>query len=154
VGPSAGPDLAILGDRGVTQTAGEVGEIVVRGRNVMEGYLDDDDDANAGAFVDGWFRTGDLGELDADGYLAITGRLKEIINRGGEKVAPVEVEEALLAHPDVRQVVVFSIAHPRLGEDVAAAVVVEDGATVTRAELRQFDARRLARFKVPHRIVF
>ena len=153
VGPAAGPELAILHDGAVTQVAGVVGEIVIRGPNVMTGYVDNPD-ANASAFVDGWFRTGDQGTLDDDGYLTITGRLKEIVNRGGEKVAPTEVEEALLAHPEVAQAVAFAISHPRLGEDVAAAVVLAEGSTASRATLRRFVAERLAPFKVPNRIVF
>ena len=129
------------------------GEIVVRGANVMRGYLDNAE-ANAVAFVDGWFRTGDEGVLDDDGYLTITGRLKEIINRGGEKVAPTEVEEALLAHADVDDAAAFALSHPRLGEDVAAAVVLRADSMLSRAELRRFVALKLAPFKVPHRIVF
>ena len=153
VGPAAGPEIAILADGGIMQTPGATGEIVIRGANVTGGYRENPD-ANASAFIEGWFRTGDQGTLDDDGYLTITGRLKEIVNRGGEKVAPTEVEEALLAHPDVVQAVAFAISHPRLGEDIAAAVVLGEGSTVSRAELRRFVAERLAPFKVPHRIVF
>jgi acyl-CoA synthetase (AMP-forming)/AMP-acid ligase II/thioesterase domain-containing protein/acyl carrier protein len=154
VGPAAGPDIAILGDDGIVRgDVGQIGEIVIRGLNVMAGYIDNPE-ANVAAFVDGWFRTGDQGVLDGDGYVTITGRLKEIINRGGEKVAPTEVEEALLAHSDVDQATAFALAHPRLGEDVAAAVVLAADSTTSRAELRRFVAERLAPFKVPHRIVF
>lgn len=154
VGPAAGPEVSILGDHGIVGDAvGQIGEIVIRGPNVMAGYVDNPD-ANDAAFVDGWFRTGDQGVLDDDGYVTITARLKEIINRGGEKVAPTEVEEALLAHADVEQATAFAIAHPRLGEDVAAAVVLSGGSMTSRAELRRFVAERLAPFKVPHRIVF
>lgn len=153
VGPAAGPEIAILDGVEVTRAPDVHGEIVIRGANVMRGYLDNPD-ANAASFVDGWFRTGDQGVLDRNGYLTITGRLKEIINRGGEKVAPTEVEEALLAHPEVDQAATFAVPHPRLGEDVAAAVVLRADAMVSRAQLRRFVAVRLAAFKVPNRIVF
>jgi acyl-CoA synthetase (AMP-forming)/AMP-acid ligase II/thioesterase domain-containing protein/acyl carrier protein len=119
------------------------GEVLVRGPSVTPGYVDGED-------VDGWFRTGDLGRLDADGYLTLTGRLKELINRGGEKVAPLEVEMELLRHPAVAEAVVFPLPHPRLGEDVGAAVVAR--AAVTEGELRRFAAERLAPYKVPARI--
>ena len=112
------------------------------------GY-DNDAAATASAFRDGWFRTGDLGYLDADGYLFIVGRIKEIINRGGQKVAPAEVEEALLSHPDVVEAAVFPVPHGRLGEDVAAAVVLRQDAKVSAQRLRDFARERLARFKVP-----
>ena len=97
---------------------GETGEIVIRGPNVTRGY-ENNPAANAEAFADGWFRTGDQGWIDADGYLRLTGRLKELINRGGEKIAPREVDEVLLAHPAVRQAVCFAVAHAQLGEESA-----------------------------------
>ena len=127
--------------------------MVIRGENVTSGYLGNDR-ANAAAFHGGWFRTGDQGVMDADRYLKITGRLKEVINRGGEKVAPLEVDEALLDHPAVEQVCTFALPHAKLGEDVAAAVVLRDGATTTEGELREFVRTRLADFKVPRRVVF
>jgi len=132
--------------------AGETGEIVIRGPNVMSGYLNNPE-ANARSFVKGWFRTGDLGFLDKDGYLFITGRIKEIINRGGEKIAPREVEEVLLRHPAVAQAVTFAVPDDRLGEDVAAAVVPRPGAGVTPAELRKYAQWRLAPFKVPRQVL-
>ena len=152
VGPAAGPEVAIMGDDGRLLTEGVEGEIVIRGPNVMAGYADAPE-ANDAAFSDGWFRTGDLGVLDRDGYLVITGRRKELINRGGEKIAPREVDDALLGHPDVTQAVTFAVPHPRLGEDVAAAVVLTSGSGVTKGELRQAVAARLAPFKVPRQIV-
>ena len=106
------------------------------------------------AFTNGWFRTGDQGMIDADGHLSLTGRLKEIINRGGEKISPREVDEALLDHPAVAQVVTFALPHDKLGEEVAAAVVLREGHTVTEAELRNFLSERLAAFKTPRKIVF
>jgi len=153
VGPSGGPEIAIFGAGATTLSAGEVGEIVIRGPNVTAGYVDNPV-ANAAAFVDGWLRTGDQGSLDEDGHLTITGRLKEIINRGGEKVAPTEVENVLLTHPDVAEAAVFSIPHPRLGEDVAAAVVLRPGSLSSEGGLRRFVGEHVAPFKVPRRITF
>ncbi len=153
VGVAAGPDVAIMGGDGTLLGRGEAGEIVIRGENVTAGYANNPK-ANAEAFRNGWFRTGDLGRLDAEGYLTIEGRLKEIINRGGEKIAPREVDEALLDHPAVDQAVTFALPHDKLGEDVAAAVVLREGKTASEAELREFVARKLADFKVPRRIIF
>ena len=126
------PTSRCIDDDGQVLRCGRAGEVVIRGANVTSGYVDNPD-ANAGAFVDGWFRTGDQGRFDEDGYLTITGRLKEIINRGGEKVAPREIDDALLEHADVVEAAAFAIPHDRLGEDVAAAVVLRDGADVTTA---------------------
>jgi len=153
VGLAAGPEIAIMDEGGVLLPAGATGEIVIRGDNVTAGY-ENNPAANAEAFVDGWFRTGDQGVLDADGYLTLTGRLKEIINRGGEKVSPREVDEVLMDHPAVAQVVTFALPHERLGEEVAAAVVLREGAQASERELRDFVATRLADFKVPRKIVF
>ena len=129
VGIAAGPEVAVMDDDGGLVPQGATGEVVIRGANVTDGYQNNPG-ANAEAFTDGWFRTGDQGVLDPDGYLTITGRLKEIINRGGEKVAPLEVDNVLSAHPEVAQVVTFAMPHPMLGEEVAAAVVLADGCAV------------------------
>ena len=153
VGPAAGPEVAIVDDAGRLLPPNENGEIVIRGGNVTPGY-DRNPQANESAFTNGWFRTGDQGYLDNDEYLFITGRIKEIINRGGEKIAPREIDEALLTHPAVAQAVAFAVPHARLGEDVAAAIVLKPGAAVSDRELRKFVAGRLADFKVPRRIVF
>jgi acyl-CoA synthetase (AMP-forming)/AMP-acid ligase II len=153
VGPAAGPEVQIMGETGDLLGAGEVGEIVIRGPNVMAAY-ENNPDANAKAFTDGWFRTGDQGVMDADGYLRITGRLKEIINRGGEKISPREVDEVLLDHPSVAQAVTFAIPHEKLGEEVGAAIVLADGAKPDERAIRDFVATRLADFKVPRKIVF
>ncbi len=150
VGRPAGPDVAILNGDGCVVPAGTTGEVVIRGANVTRGY-ENETEARPG---DRWLRTGDLGLLDHDGYLFISGRLKELINRGGEKVAPREVEEVLHAHPDVAQAAVFPVPSKRLGEDVAAAVVRCPGAVTTARELRAFVASQLAPFKVPHTVVF
>jgi acyl-CoA synthetase (AMP-forming)/AMP-acid ligase II len=152
VGPAAGPKVAIMDTHGKLLDRGQVGEVVIRGDNVTAGY-ENNAEANAQAFVDGWFRTGDQGVLDADGYLTLTGRLKEIINRGGEKISPREVDEVLMDHPAVAQVVTFAMPHARLGEEVAAAVVLKESAQAEPAELRTFVAGRLADYKVPRTIL-
>ena len=152
VGPAAGPEVAIMDEAGRLQPPGATGEVVIRGANVTLGY-EHSPEANASAFSDGWFRTGDEGVFDADGYLTITGRLKEIINRGGEKISPREVDEALLAHPAVAQAVAFAVPHDTLGEDVAAAVVLREGHDASVQEIRSVAAERVVAFKVPRRIV-
>jgi acyl-CoA synthetase (AMP-forming)/AMP-acid ligase II/aryl carrier-like protein len=153
VGVPAGPEIAILDEAGEPVRTGDVGEIAVRGPSVTAGY-DGAPGENANAFFNGWFRTGDLGRFDEDGYLYVAGRLKEIINRGGEKISPREVDEVLVAHDAVGQAVTFAISHPTLGEDVAAAVVLKPGATADDAELRRFARARLADPKVPQAIIF
>ena len=153
VGVAAGPEVAIMDNAGALLKAGATGEVVIRGDNVTAGY-ENNPLANAEAFADGWFRTGDQGVLDADGYLTLTGRLKEIINRGGEKISPREVDEVLMDHPAVAQVVTFAMPHDKLGEEVAAAVVLREGQQLTERELRDFVAGRLADFKVPKKILF
>jgi oxalate---CoA ligase len=144
-------EVAIRAEDGRLLPPGESGEIVVRGPGLMHGYLDDDE-ANRAAFVDGWFRTGDVGLIDAEGFLTLSGRLKEYINRGGEKISPNEVELALLLHPYVREAVAFSVPHPRLGESVAAAVVLMPGTNATPTEIRNFLSDHLAPFKIPQRV--
>ena len=152
VGLSAGAEIAILKDDGQFAETGERGEIVIRGPGVIQGYHDNPE-ANEKSFFEGWFRTGDEGYLDEDKYLFISGRTKEIINRAGEKIAPREVDEVLLQHPAIQEATCFALPHPTLGEEVAAAVVVRAGFTVSDAEIREFSAARLALFKVPTRIV-
>jgi acyl-CoA synthetase (AMP-forming)/AMP-acid ligase II len=153
VGPSAGPEIAIMADDGTLLGAGATGEIVIRGDNVTSGY-ESNPKANAEAFVNGWFRTGDQGVLDAEGYVSITGRLKEIINRGGEKISPREIDEVLMEHPCVLQVVTFGIPHAKLGEEVGAVVVLREGMEATEQQLREFVAERVADFKVPRKLLF
>jgi acyl-CoA synthetase (AMP-forming)/AMP-acid ligase II len=153
VGLAAGPEMAIMGADGRLLGPGEVGEIVIRGPNVTAGY-ESNAAANAEAFQGGWFRTGDEGVADDDGYLRITGRLKEIINRGGEKISPREVDEVLMDHPAVAQVVCFGMPHPKLGEEVAAVVVLRDGHAATEHELQRFVSQHAADFKVPRKILF
>ena len=153
VGPPAGPEIAIMDEEGRILPQGAVGEVVIRGPNVTPGY-ENNPEANAKAFVNGWFRTGDQGMFDPDGYLMLTGRLKELINRGGEKISPLEVDGVLSAHPAVAQALTFAMPHPKLGEEVAAAVVLREGASLTERELRDFAAQHLADFKVPRKVVF
>jgi acyl-CoA synthetase (AMP-forming)/AMP-acid ligase II len=153
VGVAAGPEVAIMDDQGEILSPGQTGEIVIRGANVTRGY-ENNPAANAAAFTKGWFRTGDQGTMSAEGYIAITGRLKEIINRGGEKISPREVDEVLMDHPAIQQVVTFAIPHPKLGEDVATAVVLREGTSLSEKEVREFAARRLADFKVPRTVLF
>jgi acyl-CoA synthetase (AMP-forming)/AMP-acid ligase II len=152
VGPSGGPEIRIVDTTGGTVPRGATGEIVIRGPNVMREY-ENNPKANADAFYDGWFRTGDQGVMDDDGYVSITGRLKEIINRGGEKISPREVDEIIMEHPAVHQCVTFAMPHEMLGEDVAAAIVLRQGAQASDRELREFAATRLAAFKVPRKIL-
>ena len=153
VGIAAGPDIAIMDESGTLLPAGALGEIVIRGRNVTAGY-EANPDANAKAFTNGWFRTGDQGVLDDIGYLRLTGRLKELINRGGEKISPLEIDTIIMDHPAVAQVVTFGVPHDKLGEDIAAAVVLREGTSCNERELRAFVGKRVADFKVPRRIVF
>ncbi len=153
VGIPAGPEVAIMDDDGGILAQGAIGEVVIRGPNVTAGY-ESNPDANAKSFTDGWFRTGDQGRFDEEGYLFLTGRLKEQINRGGEKISPIEVDTVLLDHPAVQQVCVFAVPHEKLGEEVAAAIVLADGTEASESEIRDFAAARLADFKVPRKMVF
>jgi acyl-CoA synthetase (AMP-forming)/AMP-acid ligase II len=152
VGIAAGPEVCVIDAGGTPVAPGTPGEVAIHGENVTAGY-ENNPKANAEAFTHGWFRTGDQGVMDADGYLTITGRLKEIINRGGEKISPREVDEVLMDHPAVQQCVCFALPHDKLGEDVAAAVVLRDGAQASERELRDFVATRLADFKVPRKVL-
>lgn len=153
VGISAGGEIAVIDPDGTALPTGQRGEIVARGPHVFEGY-ENDPEANADAFIDGWFRTGDEGVLDEDGYLTLTGRIKEFINRGGEKIAPAEVDEALMRHPDVVTAVAFPLPHVTLGQDVAAAVVPAKGAALTDEVLNDHLRGRITDFKLPRRYVF
>jgi acyl-CoA synthetase (AMP-forming)/AMP-acid ligase II len=153
VGVAAGPEIAIMDEAGNLRAPGELGEVVVRGRDVTAGY-ENNPEANAAAFTNGWFRTGDQGVLDEHGYLRLTGRLKELINRGGEKISPIEVDTVLMDHPAVAQCVTFALPHDKLGEEVGAAIVLAEGQTATDHELREFASARLAGFKVPRKVFF
>jgi acyl-CoA synthetase (AMP-forming)/AMP-acid ligase II/acyl carrier protein len=153
VGIAAGPKIAIMDEVGNLLKSGEIGEVVIQGNNVTLGYQNHPE-ANEKAFKNGWFSTGDLGYLDSDGYLFLKGRIKEIINRGGEKISPREVDEVLLDHPAIDQVVTFAAPHTLLGEDVAAAVVLKPNQIVTEQEIQEFAAEKLADFKVPRVVLF
>jgi oxalate---CoA ligase len=151
-GRSWGTSIRIIDDAHGDVPSGIAGEVVVRGPAVFSGYLDDSE-ANAAAFLpDGWFRTGDLGCLDEDGFLYLTGRLNELINRGGEKIAPLEVDQALRCHPAVADAAVFPVPDALLGEDIVAAVVMRPGAAASPRALRVWMLARVSPYKVPRRI--
>ena len=149
VGKGTGVDIAIMDDDGNLLSAGEQAEVVIRGANVTHGYHNNPE-ANAEAFTNGWFRTGDQGFLDADGTLTLTGRIKELINRGGEKISPLEVDAALLEHPAVAEAVSFGIPDTMYGEVVQAAVVLMD--ETDEDTIRSYCGEHLASFKVPDRV--
>jgi oxalate---CoA ligase len=153
VGLPAGPEIQIVSEAGDPQPTGQIGEVVIRGPNVMTGYSHNPT-ANDQAFTERWFRTGDQGYLDAEGYLFLTGRIKEQINRGGEKIAPLEIDQVLLQHSSIQQAVTFAMPHPTLGEEVAAAVVLGKDARLTEQELRHWLQERLAHFKMPKKVFF
>ncbi len=145
--------LVIAGEEGGELPRGQEGEIWIRGPSLISGYLDAPE-LNSAVFVEGWFRTGDLGRLDEEGFLFLLGRKMEIINRGGEKISPAEVDAALLRHPATVEAAAYGVPHPRLGEDVAADVVLRPGASVSELELRTFLRDHLALYKIPRRIRF
>ena len=157
VGLATGIEIAILDPENQVLPAGTRGEVAIKGPTVVDGY-ENNPSANEAAFTDGWFRTGDEGRLDEDGYLSLTGRLKEQINRGGEKISPLEIDAVLLEHPAVSQAVAFAIPHPKLGEEVGAAVVLREDpgepGKIGERELRAHVSAHLAAFKVPRRILF
>jgi acyl-CoA synthetase (AMP-forming)/AMP-acid ligase II/acyl carrier protein len=153
VGRPTGLEITILDNEGQSLPMGARGEVAIKGPSVTAGYVNNPG-ANRAAFTGEWFRTGDQGFFDEDGHLTISGRLKEIINRGGEKISPREVDEALLEHTAIQEVLAFAVPHPRLGEDLAAAVVLKAGATVTEHEVREFAFGKLADFKVPSQVIF
>lgn len=149
VGRGTGVKIGIMDGKGNLLSPGERGEVVIQGPNVVDGY-ENNPEANAASFTNGWFRTGDQGILDAEGYLTLTGRIKELINRGGEKIAPREIDEVLLTHPSVAEAVAFGVPHATWGEEVAAAVVLKEAQT--EPQLLAFCKERLADFKRPKKI--
>ncbi len=153
VGIATSPEVCIMDQEGNRLTGDAEGEVCIRGDNVTPGY-ENNPAANESSFTSGWFRTGDQGFFDGDGYLKITGRLKEIINRGGEKVSPLEVDNVLMEHPAVQQVVTFAVADRMLGEEIGAAVVLADGGELDAVGLRAYAETHLAKFKIPKHIVF
>jgi acyl-CoA synthetase (AMP-forming)/AMP-acid ligase II/thioesterase domain-containing protein/acyl carrier protein len=152
VGRPSPHEVAIRAEDGRLLPLGATGEIVVRGPGVTPGYLYNEK-ANRDAFIDGWFLTGDLGSIDHEGYLTYLGRRKDYISRGGEKISLHEVERALLLHASIRDAAAFSVAHPRLGENVAAAVVLMPGAKATPTDIKTFLAGHLAPFKIPQHVL-
>jgi amino acid adenylation domain-containing protein len=153
VGLACGTEVAVIDQRSNTLAPGETGEIVIRGPGVIAGYAENPE-ANRDSFVNGWFRTGDEGRIDSEGYVFITGRTKEMINRGGQKISPREIDEVLGSHPAVAQAIAFAMPDRRLGEDVAAAVALRPGKSVTEIQLRNHAEQFLADFKVPRKIIF
>jgi long-chain acyl-CoA synthetase len=149
--PIADVEMRVVDVDGNDVAVGEVGEIVIRGHNVMKGYWGQPE-ATAAAIPDGWFRTGDMGRQDEDGYFFIVDRKKDLIIRGGYNVYPREVEEALYEHPDVAEVAVVGIAHDSLGEEIGAAVALKPGAVATPAELQAFAKERVAAYKYPRHV--
>jgi len=152
VGRGTGVDIAILDEKGAKKAQGELGEVCIRCANVTLGYHNNPT-ANKDNFTsDGWFRTGDQGYLDTDSFLILTGRLKELINRGGEKISPVEIDSTLLEHPKVGEAICFAVPDEKYGEEIHAAVVPKEGQSVTEKEVEDFVKSRLSAFKVPKKI--
>ena len=149
VGPGTGVKVSIMDAEGNHLAGGQRGEVVIQGPNVVSGY-ENNPEANAKSFTSGWFRTGDQGFIDADGYLTLTGRIKELINRGGEKIAPREIDEVLLTHPAVAEAVAFGVPHATWGEEVAAAVVLRE--PQKEAVILAYCRERLAEFKCPKKV--
>nr|AMW91734.1 CoA ligase-like protein 8 [Scutellaria baicalensis] len=151
VGKPVGQEMAILDESGVVQGANATGEVCIRGPNVTKGYKNNPE-ANKSAFLFGWFHTGDLGFFDSDGYLHLVGRIKELINRGGEKISPIEVDAVLLSHPDIAQAVAFGVPDDKYGEEINCAVIPREGSNLDEAEVTRFCKKNLAAFKVPKRV--
>jgi len=153
VGIITSPSVCIMDQHGDQKQRGEEGEVCIKGDNVTLGY-ENNPEANLTSFTDGWFRTGDQGLIDKDGYLKITGRLKEIINRGGEKISPLEVDNVLMDHPAIQQVVTFSVNDKMLGEEIGAAIILQNNAELNKEELLEYASEKLAKFKIPKHICF
>ena len=153
VGLPAGPEVCIMDDNGNILKQGNVGEICIKGDNVTLGY-ENNDDANKTSFTNGWFRTGDQGYFDNDGYLKISGRIKEIINKGGEKISPLEVDNVLMDHPSIDQAVCFGYEDKMLGENIASAIIIKDGMECSENEVLNYAEKKLAKFKIPKKIFF
>ena len=153
VGLPAGPEVCIMDAAGNKLAEGEEGEVCIKGDNVTPGY-DKNPEANSQSFTDGWFRTGDQGKFDEDGYLKITGRLKEIINRGGEKISPLEIDNVLMDHPAIQQVVSFAVPDKSYGEEIGVAVVLDEGQSLSERDLKSYANEKLAKFKIPKHICF
>ena len=153
VGIPAGPDVCIMDDNDKILNQGEIGEVCIKGNNVTLGY-EKNPEANKKSFSNGWFRTGDQGYFDQDGYLKISGRLKEIINKGGEKISPLEVDNILMDHPLIEQAVCFGYEDKMLGEEIAAAIIVKEGQNCSEIDVKNYAEEKLAKFKIPKKIFF
>ena len=153
VGIPAGPDVCIMDDTDKILNQGETGEVCIKGNNVTLGY-DNNPEANKKSFSNGWFRTGDQGYFDQDGFLKISGRLKEIINKGGEKISPLEVDNILMDHPLIEQAVCFGYEDKMLGEEIAAAIIVKEGQNFSEIDVKNYAEEKLAKFKIPKKIFF
>ena len=153
VGIPSGPKICIMNNKNKVLKNGEIGEICIKGENVTSGY-ENNSEANEASFVNGWFKTGDEGFFDNEGYLKISGRIKEIINKGGEKISPLEVDNVLMFHPLIEQVVCFGFKDKMLGEDIAAAIVIEKDKICTEMNIKQYAQEKLAKFKIPKKIFF
>ena len=153
VGIPAGPEVCIMDEKDKILDQGETGEVCIKGDNVTLGY-DNNPEANKNSFTNGWFRTGDQGYFDENGYLKISGRLKEIINKGGEKISPLEVDNVLMDHPLIEQAVCFGYEDKMLGEDIAAAIIVKEGKNCSETDVKTYAQEKLAKFKIPKKIFF
>jgi len=153
VGIPAGPDVCIMDDSNKILNKGEIGEVCIKGDNVTLGY-ENNSEANKKSFSNGWFRTGDQGYFDKDGYLKISGRLKEIINKGGEKISPLEVDNILMDHPLIEQAVCFGYEDKMLGEEIAAAIIIKEGQNCSETDIKNYAEEKLAKFKIPKKIFF
>jgi len=152
VGLGQGVEVKILDEAGKEVPQGKEAEICIRGENVTKGYLNNPA-ANASSFTqDGFFRTGDQGKLDAEGYVIITGRIKELINKGGEKISPIELDNVIAQHPAVSEAVSFAIEDEMYGQDVGLAIVVKEGHALTAGELKTWLTDRVAKFKLPKKV--
>ena len=152
-GFAAGPEVSVMDNNHNILENGKIGEIVIRGNNVTRRYLNNPQ-ANKDSFVNGWFRTGDQGFYDEEGFLQLTGRIKEIINKGGEKISPLEIDDEIMKHESVFQGITFPIVHNKLGEEVAAAIVLKNNHQLSEQELKEFLGNKLAPFKIPQKIIF
>ncbi|KAL5812996.1 hypothetical protein ACOSQ3_027946 [Xanthoceras sorbifolium] len=151
VGRPVGQEMVILDENGVPQEAGVKGEVCIRGPNVTKGYKNNPE-GNKSGFQFGWFHTGDIGYFDSDGYLNLVGRIKELINRGGEKISPIEVDAFLLTHQDIAQAVAFGVPDDKYGEEINCAIIPREGSNIDEEEVMRFCKKNLAAFKVPKRV--
>jgi acyl-CoA synthetase (AMP-forming)/AMP-acid ligase II len=151
VGKPVGQEMAILDESGRILENEVNGEVCIRGENVTKGYKNNEE-ANKAAFLFGWFHTGDIGYFDSDGYLHLVGRIKELINRGGEKISPIEVDAVLLSHPDVAQAVAFGVPDQKYGEEIHCAIIPREGSNIDEAEVLRFCKKNLTSFKVPKKV--